>query len=489
MPAPLLILIGGVFIFNQIGGAVMQAFPPLRTAHRKESYSLWPNEIPTMIDAVAMRHWGQLTESAYLELGKENGFNNEYAEKFYNISGHLLSIADYITLWRRDKITEEELDNRLLNLRLDAVTIENAKKVTEYFPNPQDLIHFAVREVYNPEIVSRFGMMQDLPQKFITEAAKGGVQKEQAENYWAAHWVLPSINQGFEMLHRGVIDNNTLNLLLKALDVMPFWRDALTKISYNPLTRVDVRRMYRLDVLDEQGVYDAYLNIGYSPEDAQKMLEFTVRYENAENVGISRSNVMSSYQKGLISNEQLKVYLQGFGYTDNVVSYWLSVADFEKDNNELDTLVNELTAQYNQGIITLEVLQNTLNGANLPAVYVENVVSKVSLKLSAKRKTPSQNDLIDWLHKGIIDSLTYSMHMKQLGFTDELIINYLTEYELDGKYKLRRFLSTTDYKKWLASGIMNKEIFRTTLEAMQVSDEDIDRFIMEVDDASTDTNQ
>ncbi|GAH93918.1 unnamed protein product, partial [marine sediment metagenome] len=44
------------------------------------------------------------------------------------------------------------------------------------------------------------------------------------------HWSLPSPSQGFEMLHRGVIDEAELNMLLRALDIMPFWREKLTKV-------------------------------------------------------------------------------------------------------------------------------------------------------------------------------------------------------------------------------------------------------------------
>ena len=52
------------------------------------------------------------------------------------------------------------------------------------------------------------------------------------------------------MLHRGVIDTAELDMLLRAQDVMPFWRDRLTAIAYRPLTRVDVRRMYKQGVLN-----------------------------------------------------------------------------------------------------------------------------------------------------------------------------------------------------------------------------------------------
>ncbi|GAG78096.1 unnamed protein product, partial [marine sediment metagenome] len=87
----------------------------------------------------------------------------------------------------------------------------------------------------------------------------------------------PSPQQGFDMLHRGVISDDELNMLLRALDVMPFWRDKLTQIAFRPLTRVDVRRMYKQGVLTETEVYESYLIAGYNEQNAERMAEFTVR--------------------------------------------------------------------------------------------------------------------------------------------------------------------------------------------------------------------
>jgi len=136
----------------------------------------------------------------------------------------------------------------------------------------------AVREAFTPEIAARFGQYQDLPPDFVEWVGKKGLSKEWAERYWAAHWSLPSPQQGFEMLHRGVINEGDLNMLMRALDIMPFWRDKLIQIAYRPLTRVDVRRMFALGVLDVSGVRKAYTDLGYNDYNADLMTDFTIKY-------------------------------------------------------------------------------------------------------------------------------------------------------------------------------------------------------------------
>jgi hypothetical protein len=128
------------------------------------------------------------------------------------------------------------------------------KELAYQIPPVADIITMAVREAFTPEIAARFGQYQDLPPDFVQWVGKKGLSREWAERYWAAHWSLPSPQQGFEMLHRNIISKEELQLLLRALDIMPFWRDKLIQSAYEPLTRIDTRRMYQLGVLNEPQV-------------------------------------------------------------------------------------------------------------------------------------------------------------------------------------------------------------------------------------------
>jgi len=97
--------------------------------------------------------------------------------------------------------------------------------IARRIPPISDMIRFAVREVYSPDVRARFGQDDDYPEAFTAKAALHGLSEEDAKAYWAAHWELPSTEQGFRMFHRSLIDKPTLELLLRAKDIMPFWRD------------------------------------------------------------------------------------------------------------------------------------------------------------------------------------------------------------------------------------------------------------------------
>ncbi|GAJ24837.1 unnamed protein product, partial [marine sediment metagenome] len=170
----------------------------------------------------------------------------------------------------------------------------------------------------------------DYPDDLTEWGQKKGLSEDWTKRYWAAHWSLPSPQQGFEMLHRGIIDQSELNMLLRALDIMPFWRDRLTQVAYRPLTRVDVRRMYKEGVLDEAGVFDAYLDHGYSPENAKRMTQFTVSFVLSQQSKFSTTDVVTAYTKRMITRSEASSLLSILGVRPENTSFILSTADYKR---------------------------------------------------------------------------------------------------------------------------------------------------------------
>ncbi len=206
------------------------------------------------------------------------GIHVDYALDYANAILTKPATEDIIAYELRRDPSLSNLGTELRRIGIHPTYNELYKELAYQIPPVADIITMAVREAFTPAIAARFGQYQDLPPAFVEWVGKKGLGKEWAERYWAAHWSLPSPQQGFEMLHRGVIGEADLNMLMRALDIMPFWRDKLIQIAYRPLSRVDVRRMFALGVLDVSGVRKAYTDIGYNDYNANLMTEFTIRY-------------------------------------------------------------------------------------------------------------------------------------------------------------------------------------------------------------------
>jgi hypothetical protein len=219
-----------------------------------------------------------MSEDTIIDLISRGGIHPDYVHDYLDAVLTKPASEDIISYELRRDPSLSNLHTELRKIGVHENYHGLYKELAYQIPPVADIITMAVREAFTPEIAARFGQYQDLPSEFVEWAGKKGLSKEWAERYWAAHWSLPSAQQGFEMLHRGVIGVDDLNMLMRALDIMPYWRDKLIKIAYRRLTRVDVRRMFALGVIDVSGVRKAYTDLGYNEYDANLMTNFTIKY-------------------------------------------------------------------------------------------------------------------------------------------------------------------------------------------------------------------
>lgn len=177
-------------------------------------------------------------------------------------------------------------------------------------PSPSDVVRFAVKEAYTPEIAETYGQYQDFPEKAMEDASKIGLSTTLFQKYWAAHWELPSASQGFDMFHRGLITHDELALLLKALDVMPYWRDKLINTAYNLITRVDVRRMWDMRVYDDTQLFNAYKKMGYNDQDSKDLTTWTKVYQTFP-------DLIARYKNGWINESDVITELVKLGMQES----------------------------------------------------------------------------------------------------------------------------------------------------------------------------
>lgn len=419
--APLIIL-GAFFVGGQ---QLIHFFPPLANFFSRKTNRLWPNLIPSLGDIVRMRYRDLITQAEFEAWSRENGYEERIGEIFFQASKELPQAFDLIRLWRREEIVENDLNEQLHQQGYDDDAIIILKKASEYFPQPQDMIRFAVREVYSPPIAAEFGLAEDFPEEFKNEAAKVGLSEEHALQYWMSHWALPSAGQGYEMLHRQIIDEDTLKKLLRALDVMPYWREKLIQMSYNPLTRVDVRRMHAMGVLDETQVYESYLNVGYSPDDAHKMTQFTILYNQNDGTKEAGNRLKDAYNKNYITKKQYEDGMEKLTGSEAVAQYWADLLEFDKTIRETQESIDNILYDYRRGNKDLEQTKTSLLALNLTASHIEEIVKAEHRRSSYKVKLPSKTDLEKWFKTGALTEEEFRKKMLSLGYTQEDIDYYI----------------------------------------------------------------
>ena len=296
-----------------------------------------------------------------------------------------------------------------------------------FYPAPVDFIRFAVRETFKPAVVEEYGYDKDFPDSMIPYAAKAGMSEEWLKHYWRAHWEIPSPRQGYEMLHRGVIDQKSLEDLLKIGDYAPGWIQPLIDISYSPITRVDLRRLYADEELNEEEVYEGYLELGYSEKNAARITAWVVKSTQQDDRELTKAEILKSFRIDETSKDQALKFLVEIGYPEENAAFVISYEEYkiyqEDRKEEIETVIAELIA----GKYTVDEVKTRLGNMDVSIKQSNGLIQKAERIIRKRFTLPSKDDCMRWFEGSIIDEGVFTGKMVALHYLDEDIKRFVTE--------------------------------------------------------------
>jgi len=248
-----------------------------------------------------------------------------------------------ITAWRRDPSAYEQYFDDLKDQGWTDERIEALKFFTLFYPSANDLVNWQAKEVFEPAMVSKYGLRDELAGLQRDAFYKAGMSDEQIDNFWMAHWQHPQLNTIIQMLRRTDFTENDMRAWFRLVEIPPYWRDKLIEISYEVPTRVDVRRFWDMRTIDEARLREIYAWQGYHGKDLDDYVLWT------------------------------KVY----------------------------TAFPDLIARWKNGWITLDNVRSELTGYGMPSARVEELI-ETKLKSTAGDRTAAERDLTKTdIYKGV----------------------------------------------------------------------------------------
>jgi hypothetical protein len=378
-----------------------------------------------------------------------------------------IPLVDAIKLMEFNQYSTKEFRDMSLSLR-------------ETFPSPSDQILFSVREAYDEAVVKRFGYDDEFPPLFeyymqklgfigkagdeheirnalinmgysvdqmapILQSALKSQDVSWARMYWRSHWQPISPTQAYEAFHRlrkdvngnavdpsGVIfDASDLDSVLKIADYPKAFRDVLRAISYRPITRVDIRRLYRSGVLKTiSDIAGKYQDIGYNSKDAELLAkmtidEYTPKRLNANRIA-TRAQLCSLYSDGVLPQEEFSRFL-----------YRSHIREFD-ELKKFDALtVNQ--QQFEAG-------NDSLTQNQIHVCQLKSEASKVRKQVAAIRKRYLLGDLTE--SEGLSE-------LVKLGIQDWKRKNYIEEWTTELRIG-NKYTATITAKRHCKEGLIDQ---------------------------------
>ncbi len=368
-------ILGNLALLIGIGGALSS--PYLANVETLSRTDALPTLLP-ITQLLELRIRKLITEDEYYQKGAKLGFTQERLDNFV-LAGTVQLPEIYLReAFLRELITENQFKEGMVRLGFLAQDLDTVVDTLVRPPSVQDAIQFAVREVYSDDIAEQLQLDKNyelVKDQFERVLKHNGIDPDQGQNYWRAHWRLPSPSQAYEIFWRTDRDKDWLRRFLEIADYAPDLIDDMIEIAYKPYTRVDVRRMHKLGILDDEGVKRAYLDLGYNDERAEGLLQFTKelngRTESEALINLTTSQILRGMVNGLIPQTEAKSQLEQTGLTDSEADLIIQNAFIAYQSDILGDVTRD-----NRGRIIRKVSSGYIDGI-LPESYVRQVLGTI----------------------------------------------------------------------------------------------------------------
>ena len=373
------------------------------------------------------------------------------------------------TNFLRGNIDSDKMYERMRELGYTDARIKEIIQTWTIYPGPQDLFTMVGHEAFEPDMYGPLGLADEFPSEQIPWLEAQGISKEWAMKYWIAHWNEPSLEQGFEMLHRGIIDRSQLDMLFKVVEIPKFWRDKLMAITHNPYTRVDARRMHELGVLSSEELVQSYQDLGYDAAKAVKMAEFTIKYNAEGDKQLTRSVILDSFRSDLISRSDAEELLTSSGYSKDVADFYLTHEEYKQAVEVQKMYIGISEDQYKLSMQSENETRSALLKLNLRGSKIDALMDQWTLEKYKYEDLPTRSELDSMLVQKIITEGNWREVMTRRGFSFEHQQWYLKLIER--AVTVSRALPTkAEITAWYKKELITEDNFRTEMAQLGYSD-------------------
>ena len=323
-------------------------------------------------------------------------------------------------LWRK-KLSETYVREELAKRGMTPLSIDAWIDSRKIIPSPSDLIAIAVREGFNDDTARRFGYDENYPSEAAEWAEKQGMEQIWFKRAWRAHWVLPGLTQVREMYNRQIIGIDDVNSYMIAADIPSFWRSSLLKWFKAEVTRVDLRRMFSIGVISPEELFKRYLKLGYTETDAKDLTDWTVLEYYDEQRQLTKSDVLSMYQDGVLNPEETVSYLTALNFSQNDIILLLTHRDLKRQEKYERDIIANTKKLFIAGIYNRTDVFTQLGKIDTPGGFIEESLNVWDLEKTAKISIPTITQLKDMALQTVITVEEFTEELVNKGYTKKYI--------------------------------------------------------------------
>ena len=408
-----------------------------------------PSLVPTADNAIEAFLANNITEHTAECWVRANNYRWNHFEHVLKARRSKLGVHELIQLRLRQSLTPGEFDERIRQLGFLTQDEPAAfMELSKWVPGPQDLIRWMVRDVEDIEIVNRFRLNDDFDSKFAGNVEKyadwQNIDEQDMLRMWRAHWLIPSPQQLYQMYHRlrhaDIPDNERVTLddiktALKQQDIAPFWIDRHLAVSFRPLTRVDVRRAFRIGALDRAQAERAYYDLGYSNANATILVDFAEQL--VTNTWL-KTPWVTKLAAGELNEAEARGLMADEGAQPVYINKGVARADVLRAGQTRKKCLASLRKRFLEGEFTKPQANAEVVLIGVDAAAGNTIVDGWECELVSQGKHAPAAALCDWWMSGVIDGAEYYDRLLNLGYEHDTATNFMAQCSIKNDIRIEK---------------------------------------------------
>lgn len=357
---------------------------------------------------------------------QESGYSDEDIDILINANFQTMDLVTIKTLYLRGEIDQSKAIQEAAKIGIDKELFLQLEKTWDIIPSVSDILWMVGKEAFEDDIIQQYGYDEEYPQSAEKYAKAHGLSPEWMRKYWYAHWNAPAIGQGYEMFHRGIINAEQLDGLFKIIEMPPFWRDKLTKMSYRLLTRVDLRRIRLMGVITKDELFERYKMYGYNDEDARIMTEWTELYNEPSIKDLTRSQVETALKYDQITETEALDRFKEMGYQESNAKIMIDIIKQKERDKEVKEIIKAVEVQYKNGLIDQFDVKDLLSDEGVSEVKIRTLILRWKKSRKLGGKNISKEDIRQMLSRDVIGLIEAGVMLQKDGYTKDSAALYLS---------------------------------------------------------------
>jgi len=339
------------FKMSDVIGPMIQApmwagvVTPLRMRARANA----PYEVPGTGILPYLMAKNIVTDEEYKLNMKYSAYDETWSAAMLENTWRYPGFGDMRTMIHRGVKTWGDAKKALAMNLTETSYIDAYEQLIPSIPGVGDLVRFAVREAY-PDAKT----FTEHYAKMSEWMAKQGYDQYFADSFWDAHWIIPTISQADELLHRGDITVAQHTGLYILNDIRPQDIDALRSLTWKLPGRIESRWMYRWGEIDATDLRDYLVKDGLDPIYADQVATAMAKNQFLSDINRQIANIKGDYARGYSVEAGLRGDLTALGMRPEIVEYHVLDALDDRIRSIADGELRTLRAQYARGAMTMD---------------------------------------------------------------------------------------------------------------------------------------